>query len=112
LLAARELFKILKEYPHLGVTVSFYEIYCGKAYDLLNNRTACPIRADAKENVNIVGLKETPVSDENTMMHIIEYGNKVRVTGQTGANDESSRSHAVLQVNLRDFSQKEKIMGK
>jgi len=46
------------------------------------------------------------------MMHIIEYGNKVRVTGQTGANDESSRSHAVLQVNLRDFSQKEKIMGK
>ena len=45
-------------------------------------------------------------------MNIIEYGNKVRITGQTGANEESSRSHAVMQINLRDFNKNEKIIGK
>ena len=40
------------------VGISFYEIYCGKAYDLLNDREKCPIRVDSKENVNIVGLNE------------------------------------------------------
>ena len=33
-------------------------------------------------------------------MRIIEYGNKVRITGTTGANDDSSRSHAILQIKL------------
>lgn len=78
----------------------------------MNNRYCCPIRTDAKDNVNIVGLKETSIGDVNTLMNIIEYGNKVRITGQTGANEESSRSHAVMQINLRDFNKNEKIIGK
>lgn len=36
--------------------VSFFEIYCDKAYDLLNEREHCPIRVDDQENVNVVGL--------------------------------------------------------
>ena len=40
------------------------------------------------------------VSDWNQLMRIIEYGNKVRITGTTGANDDSSRSHAILQIKL------------
>jgi len=114
LLAARDIFTLLdnNDFTHLKACISFYEIYCGKAYDLLNNRYVCPIRSDAKENVNIVGLKETPIADVNSLMHIIDYGNKVRVTGSTGANENSSRSHAVLQINLRDINKNEKIHGK
>lgn len=35
-------------------------------------------------------------------MNIIEFGNTVRVTGVNGANSESSRSHAILSITLRE----------
>jgi kinesin family protein 2/24 len=38
--------------------ISFYEIYCGKLFDLLDNRKPLPCREDAKQIVNIVGLTE------------------------------------------------------
>ena len=34
-----------KEYSHLGVFIAFYEIYCGKLFDLLNNRSGFCDRA-------------------------------------------------------------------
>ncbi len=50
-LAAKDLFLKLqdKKYDNLKVGTSFYEIYCGKAYDLLNGRENCHIRVDKKE---------------------------------------------------------------
>ena len=39
-------------------------------------------------------------------MEIIEYGHSVRTTHQTVANDTSSRSHAICQVNIRDSNGK------
>lgn len=36
------------------------------------------------------------------MLQVIKFGNGVRSTGRTGVNDYSSRSHAVLQLELRD----------
>lgn len=35
-------------------------------------------------------------------MQIIEYGLKIRTTGSTGANNDSSRSHAVIQISIKD----------
>lgn len=37
-----------------------------------------------------------------SMMSVIDYGLKVRTTGVTGANTDSSRSHAVLQICLKE----------
>jgi kinesin family protein 2/24 len=38
-LGADDIFNLREsEYQHLDVYVSFYEIYCGKLFDLLNNR--------------------------------------------------------------------------
>ena len=44
------------------------------------------------------------------MLEIIEFGHSERTTHQTSANDTSSRSHAICQINLRD--QNGKTIGK
>lgn len=36
ILAAIDIIDLLKSYPELELYVSFYEIYCGKLYDLMN----------------------------------------------------------------------------
>jgi ERCC4-related helicase len=51
---------------------------------------------DAKQKVNIMGLTETPVDSVEKIMEVIGNGLDVRTSGVTGANDDSSRSHAIL----------------
>jgi kinesin family protein 2/24 len=48
----------------------------------------------------IVGVKEKEVSSVDELLALIDYGNTVRSTGSTGANADSSRSHAVIQLRL------------
>ena len=43
--------------------VSFYEIYCAKLFDLLQNRNQLQLREDAKQNVNICGLTERKITN-------------------------------------------------
>ncbi|KAL7191323.1 hypothetical protein ACSBR2_023404 [Camellia fascicularis] len=81
--------------------VSFFEIYGGKLYDLLSDRKKLCMREDGKQQVCIVGLQEYKVSDVETIKDLIEKGNATRSTGTTGANEESSRSHAILQLVIK-----------
>lgn len=59
------------------------------------------MREDGKQQVCIVGLQEFEVSDVQIVMDFIEKGNAARSTGSTGANEESSRSHAILQLAIK-----------
>lgn len=59
------------------------------------------MREDGKQQVCIVGLQEYKVSDVETIKELIERGNASRSTGTTGANEESSRSHAILQLAVK-----------
>jgi len=74
LLAAQDIFGGLKmqEHTHLGVYIAFYEIYCGKLFDLLNNRQILHARENAKSNVVIVGLQEHPVENVQELMEVID----------------------------------------
>lgn len=54
----------------------------------------------------IVGLSEKVVSSVEELMSIIDFGMKVRTTGVTGANMDSSRSHAILQISFKEPDQK------
>ena len=56
LLASYDIMNYLTQFPDLVVVVSFYEIYCGKLFDLLGKRKELVCREDAKQKVNIVGL--------------------------------------------------------
>ncbi|KAI3521609.1 hypothetical protein L1887_11080 [Cichorium endivia] len=80
---------------------SFFEIYGGKLYDLLNDRKKLCMREDGSKQVCIVGLQEYRVSDVETIKELIDRGNSTRSTGTTGANEESSRSHAILQLCVK-----------
>ncbi|GLJ29764.1 hypothetical protein SUGI_0587810 [Cryptomeria japonica] len=81
--------------------VSFFEIYGGKLYDLLSERRKLCIREDGKQQVCVVGLQEFRVDDVDTVKEFIVKGNAARSTGSTGANEESSRSHAILQLVIK-----------
>jgi kinesin family protein 2/24 len=101
LLAAFDVIELLNQYEDLELYLSFYEIYCGKLYDLLNSKTEVLCREDAKQKVNIVGLTETKVVQVEDIMKLIGAGLTCRTSGSTGANAESSRSHAILQMQLK-----------
>ncbi len=69
---------------------------------MLNERKDLICREDAKQKVNIVGLTEMPVKNVNEIMQVIGSGLQVRTSGVTGANADSSRSHAILQMQLKN----------
>ncbi|CAD8097658.1 unnamed protein product [Paramecium primaurelia] len=104
LLAAYDIFCLLNNecYGHLQISISFYEIYCGKLFDLLNERTLLHAREDAKGNVNVVGLQERKVQSVEQLMKVIEQGSASRITASNSSNNDSSRSHAILQITLKD----------
>lgn len=90
------------ENSHLSAYIGFYEIYQGHLHDLLNNRKKLHPREDGKSNVVISGLKEYEIVNVQGLMQVFEYGNNVRSTGSTNANADSSRSHAIMQIVLKD----------
>jgi hypothetical protein len=91
------------KFVHCALYVSFFEIYSGKLYDLLHARSKLVCRADAAGVVHVVGLRERKCKDVSELMALIAEGNKVRSTGVTGANIDSSRSHAILSISLRQI---------
>ena len=107
LLAAYDIFSLLQNYQGFSIWISFYEIYCGKLFDLLNERKILTAREDGKQNICIAGLTEKNVVDLNILMQIIEYGLNCRTVGVTGANADSSRSHGIIQIKIKDSNLKD-----
>ena len=107
LFAGYDIFSLLNNYNNFSIWVSFYEIYCGKLFDLLNGKKTLTAREDGKQNICIIGLTEKIVESLEEMMNIIEYGLSNRVVGVTGANADSSRSHGIIQIIIKDENQKQ-----
>merc|ERR1719463_94582 len=79
---------------HLRVYVSFFEIYGGQPYDLLNNRQRLEVLEDARSEVQ----------GASAMLQCIELGTALRTTHATSMNEYSSRSHAIISVSIRENS--------
>ncbi|KAK5816766.1 P-loop containing nucleoside triphosphate hydrolase protein, partial [Linnemannia elongata] len=112
-LAARDIFVKLRspENSHLSIFMGFYEIYQGQLHDLLNERKKLHAREDGKNGVVVAGLKEFEIVNVEGLMQVFAYGNNARSTGSTRANADSSRSHAIMQIVLKDRGSKT-VIGK
>lgn len=107
---AEEIFEALSMYHAAGtaeplsVSVSFFEIYGGRPFDLLNNRQRLETLEDSRNEVQINGLTERSVQSSEVMLQLIELGNSLRTTHATAINRDSSRSHAICSVFLKTDS--------
>ena len=78
--------------------ISFFEIYGGWLFDLLNNKNQLKVLEDKNQKVQIFGLEERMASTPQEMTDIIDLGNSIRTTHNTVTNETSSRSHAICNV--------------
>lgn len=104
-LAAQDVFCLLRAsaYAKLDLRVygTFFEIYGGKVFDLLNCKKQLQVLEDGGQQVHVVGLQEREVCCVEDLLRLVERGNSCRTSGQTSVNAHSSRSHAVLQIILK-----------
>ncbi|RXN39120.1 kinesin KIF2C [Labeo rohita] len=81
-LAAQDVFTLLrqKRYADMDLCpyVTFFEIYNGKVFDLLNKKAKLRVLEDEKQQVNVVGLQEVPVSSVDDVIKMIERGSACR----------------------------------
>jgi hypothetical protein len=101
--AARDIFSVLQrpEYSTYQAFVSCFEIYGGKLFDLLHDRGLVKCLEDSKQQVQILGLTEHRVTTVDSLIELMRVAHNVRSTGATGANAESSRSHLIMQIEIK-----------
>ena len=81
--------------------ISFFEIYRGVLYDLLNNKNRVEILDDKNGKVHIYGLYNQIADSPEMMHHIIDSANAIRTTHNTVTNETSSRSHAICNIVVK-----------
>ncbi|XP_060552819.1 kinesin-like protein KIF18A isoform X2 [Ruditapes philippinarum] len=83
------------------VAVSYLEIYNETIRDLMMKGSVLPIREDPGKGVVVPGLSLHKPKTAEELLYMLQFGNQHRTQHPTDANAESSRSHAVLQVFVR-----------
>ncbi|XP_077019840.1 kinesin-like protein KIF19 [Tamandua tetradactyla] len=87
------------------VSMSYLEIYNEMIRDLLNPTLGyLELREDSKGAVQVAGITEVSTVNAKEIMQLLLKGNRQRTQEPTAANQTSSRSHAVLQVAVRQRS--------
>ncbi|OAP56258.1 hypothetical protein AYL99_09437 [Fonsecaea erecta] len=112
--AMKELFERVQEQSNEKITeisLSYLEIYNETIRDLLVPSTAkggLMLREDSNQAVSVAGLSSHHPQSVEEVMEMIVRGNEMRTMSPTEANATSSRSHAVLQINV---AQKDRNAG-
>ncbi|AEO59810.1 hypothetical protein MYCTH_2308360 [Thermothelomyces thermophilus ATCC 42464] len=102
----QELFERIQERSDEKITevsLSYLEIYNETIRDLLvpgGSKQGLMLREDSNQAVTVAGLTSHHPKDVQEVMDMIVQGNEYRTVSPTAANAVSSRSHAVLQINV------------
>ncbi|KAM6163618.1 LOW QUALITY PROTEIN: kinesin-like protein KIF2B [Rhynchocyon petersi] len=85
-LVVQDVFLLLKsslyEMVNLKVYGTFFEIYGGKVYDLLNWKKQLQVLEDGHQQMQIVGLREQDVCCVEEVLNLVGLGNSCRTFGQ------------------------------
>ncbi|KAF2144044.1 uncharacterized protein K452DRAFT_223282 [Aplosporella prunicola CBS 121167] len=93
----------LQETKSTEISLSYLEIYNETIRDLLvpgGSKQGLMLREDANQAVSVAGLTSHHPQNVQQVMEMIVRGNEWRTMSPTEANATSSRSHAVLQINV------------
>ncbi|KAI0630533.1 P-loop containing nucleoside triphosphate hydrolase protein [Trametes polyzona] len=121
ILAAQTMFQRLESYnkdrddaSRLGIGIKLFELRSGSAFDLLNDKNECFIREGPDGRTHIRGKTEK-LEDNKVRVRPIETigcwsweeakqvlvdGLRLRSVGTSTIHDQSSRTHAVLQLEI------------
>ena len=88
---------------NLTINASFFEIYSGKVYDLLNKKVRLRILEDKKQQVQIVGLAEERVEGVDDVLRLIQQGNKCRYVCVKGQCRRKLFQHEIFITNSRYY---------
>lgn len=95
--------ELLSDTRVFDVSILFLEIYNETIRDLLNPDTPAKklvLREDSNRRISVSNLSSHKPPTVNDVMELILVGNRNRTSSPTEANAASSRSHAVLQINV------------
>ncbi|KAK6539236.1 kinesin-like protein Klp5 [Orbilia ellipsospora] len=101
----------LKSEKSIELSLSYLEIYNETIRDLLvpgGSKLGLNLREDSNSSISVAGLSTHRPCNVQEVMDMIVMGNENRTMSPTEANATSSRSHAVLQINV---VQKNKTAG-
>ncbi|CAE7223635.1 kif4 [Symbiodinium sp. CCMP2592] len=90
------------------VRVSFLEVFCENAFDLLSGPVSasrdasgsCQLRETTDGRVYADGAKEEKIRSCEQLLDVVAQGAKARATAATGVHAHSSRSHALLVMSV------------
>ncbi|XP_051014952.1 kinesin-like protein KIF19 [Acomys russatus] len=109
-----DLFRAIEETSNdmeYEVSMSYLEIYNEMIRDLLNPALGyLELREDSKGVIQVAGITEVSTINAEEIMQLLMKGNRQRTQEPTAANRTSSRSHAVLQVAVRQRSRVKNIL--
>ncbi|VDB91378.1 unnamed protein product [Peniophora sp. CBMAI 1063] len=99
------------------IQMSYFEIYKDECYDLLVPRDKAPklpVREDATGQVVVAGLEKVSLESNTDFARIYTAANEQRSVGATNLNRESSRSHAILtlEVKMHNINETKLLTGK
>ncbi|KAI6218826.1 Kinesin motor domain-containing protein [Aphelenchoides fujianensis] len=90
--------------PSFSVDIQFVELYNEELIDLLSLERNHNVRIQEDPDTNQIVLKNTttmPANSGEAVLEILKNGALNRTTGSTNMNQQSSRSHAIFSVHVR-----------
>ncbi|XP_063781140.1 kinesin-like protein KIF19 [Pseudophryne corroboree] len=101
----KDLYKTIEETgrrDNFSLSLSYAEIYNETIRDLLRPSSgSLALREDPYGNTKILGITAFSPSTPEEAMNLLKMGNKRRSETTTAANKTSSRSHAILQITVK-----------
>lgn len=92
---------MLEEETDTKITISYLEIYNEQVFDLFQStQQNLQLSEDPLLGVMVQDLTEVEMKSFEETQDLIAVGNSRRVIAETKANEVSSRSHAIVIINI------------